>query len=798
MPPPTGPRRPAPARPDPASTGPGASPGPQTEPRGGPLPGCLPGLLPGLLLGLLLGVAGVLAAAGCGERASDGSDGGARGGAAPGAGAREVSERRGPATAEDVALWTGQLERRGRRWEAFPDPPGSGPLHVQRFAVGFESYQAELRLRGRRLTLGISGVDRQVGGGGWLAFAEGALEPGPAASPENPFAGAVARIAWSCLGARLLSGNDGVARLVFDAAGDGFRALYLGYGEPEVWTVSYARRVGPGGPVPPGTVKGQIPSTPELPPLDPERVYRRRVQVLSTEGARVPYALVQLKGLPGTRVVADAEGVAEVVFRGRYAPRAQVFAAGAAGFRNGESIVFADEWPPAGAAREAPTLRVELAPMPLSDHPGYRFRHPAPDADPDDLMACGTCHKWHFDQWVGSRHARAGANGHVAYERDLMLAAAPEAPDDCRACHQPVDALERPQGEFGARGSRLAVTCDLCHKVHAVLDLRASGVEGALQVLRPDPAVSLRPGGIHHVFGPLPDVTFAYMGAGWNGLFQSSHLCAGCHQGGGRWREGAPPKLDTFEEWRRWAAGVPESAARSCQDCHMPSATTVDVEGRPVHQIAWDGLHRQPGAVHEHRFEGSGAAFAERALRVDVTTERRDGRLLAAVAVTNTGAGHRVPTGTWTKHVLVGVWARQGARWLRQVDGERAVLQRDPAPDEPLAAGDWRNPGGFVLGVRARDEASAALRQPSLWEAWAPDDLVDERLLPGATRTARLAFAAEGAEPVEIVVRLVHRRGELGAGPAHAPWTPALYDEPAEVLWSEVRAAETPAPGAPR
>ena len=336
------------------------------------------------------------------------------------------------------------------------------------------------------------------------------------------------------------------------------------------------------------------------------------------------------------------------------------------------------------------------------------------------------------------------------------------------------------------RGVRASNHCDLCHKIREVEDLRQSGVFGALRVVRPDPASRARPGGIHHVFGPLPDVTYAYMGAAWNPLFEASHLCAGCHQGGGRWREGAPPKLDTFEEWSRWARATPPGDMRSCQDCHMPAGATRDEDGRKVDQLAWDCLHRNPGAVHDHRFEGSGAVFAAKALEVTVEKHRVGERWEIDVRVTNVGAGHRVPTGTWTKHVLVGVWARQGEQWLTQVEGDRALTVNGPAPAEALEAGDWRNPGGLVLGVREAREASAALHQPDLWLAWQPGELVDERLEPGASRTAHCVFTGgAGAEP-RVVVRVLHRRGELGQGGAETPWELRPYDEPPETQWTEV------------
>jgi len=731
-----------------------------------------------VVAGAVLGLVGVLTAWSCGRGGSGG----------------EQDERRPETTPAEIQQWTDELAKRGTPWFGFPDPPGNGAVRTFHFALGHEAYRMELRMRPEsgRVTLGIRGIDRQVGGGGWLAFAEGrwqsdgGLRNGDGHSSPYPGRG-VARVSWSCLGAKLRSGNDGVARLTFDDDGR-MSALYLGYGEPEVWTKAYARVVGEQESVPRGELKGQIPSTPSLAPLAPEGRFAVRVRVLSMDGRVLPGALVQLKGHPETQAVSDPDGWAEIHFRGRDAPRAQVFSAGALGHQNGETVVFSDERLPgwvAGKVAEGP-LEIRLEAIDLKDHPTYRWQHPAPDTDPDSLQSCGTCHKWHYDEWHGSRHARSAHNGHVAYEHKRMLEVAPEAPDDCRGCHQPGDAARQAGGGWAPRGALASVHCDLCHKVHHVADVRESGVFGSLVLARPDPAAPTRPGGIHRVFGPVADVTYAYMGASWNPLYAASHYCAGCHQGGGRWRDEAYPKLDTFSEWRAWAAEQGPQKARSCQDCHMPAGTTRADDGRVLDQLAWDGLHRQPEQVHGHRFQGVDAVFAAKALDVKVERRVEGGRLTATVRVTNVGAGHLLPTGTWSKHVLVGVWARQGSRWLKQVDGDRAWTQDGEAPAEALAAGDWRNPGGLVLGVRDAGERSGALRQPDLWFPWRGDEVVDERLKPGASRQASCVFELEGAEEAQVVVRVIHRRGELGKGPAQMPWRAAPYDEPPEVLWMEV------------
>jgi hypothetical protein len=685
---------------------------------------------------------------------------------------REVEEVRPRADEADIRTWEAEWDRRAKPLQAVPDPPGEGPVASRRYWISHDSYAMEVRRRGDRLVVEIHGIDRQTGGGGWTAFGEGRV------------AGDVATITWSCVSSRFRTAGDGVARLTFRDGGRAVEAVYAPDDSPDLWMKTYGVEQRPGEAAPErGTLRGQIPIAPVLAHLAADEAVRLPVVVLDEGGAPVADALVQVKGLDRTRTQTDKMGRATIEFRGRDAPVAQVVCAGAPGYRNGAGITFADD------LRRRPSdspLEIRVTRIDLADHPNYAWRNPAPDADPDDAMACGTCHKWEYDEWSRSRHARSADAGHVEWEHARMTKADPEAPDDCRGCHQPADAVDRPGGGWARRGSMAAVHCDFCHKVRYVDDLRKSGVFGALVLARPDPLASDRPGDIHRVFGTSPDVTFAYMGASYDPFLGASFFCAGCHEGGGRTDLGRP-KIDTFDEWRSWVALRQDDRFRSCQDCHMPGASTKTVDGTPVDQFAWDALRRRPGAVHSHRFEGTGAAFAAEALDVGVT-KRFDGAAgewVVDVSLRNVGAGHKIPTGTWSKHVAVGVWARVGERWLRQTGGDRArLLPGGEPPAEGLAEGDWRNPAGTVLGVLPKDPAYAV--PAAFWGAWSADAIKDDRLPAGAERLLHCRFAGTEKEVPEVFVQVVHRRGEIGAGPASAPWEVRPYDPPPQTLWRRI------------
>jgi hypothetical protein len=134
----------------------------------------------------------------------------------------------------------------------------------------------------------------------------------------------------------------------------------------------------------------------------------------------------------------------------------------------------------------------------------------------------------------------------------------------------------------------------------------------------------------------------------------------------------------------------------------------------------------------------------------------------------------------------VGVWARQGDTWLAATDGPRATVDESVAPPEgPMSGGDWRNPPGTVLGVFP---AGATAR----W--WDPSTAsgagrVDRRLAPDETRTVAVAFRpageAPGPEPT-VEVRVVHRRGPVGAGVETTPWEMRPNDAPPVVEWARI------------
>ena len=137
---------------------------------------------------------------------------------------------------------------------------------------------------------------------------------------------------------------------------------------------------------------------------------------------------------------------------------------------------------------------------------------------------------------------------------------------------------------------------------------------------------------------------------------------------------------------------------------------------------------------------------------------------------------------------MVGVWAEQDGKPLQQTGGDRAWVDGGAKAGAALAPGDWSNPGGLVLGVRAANDAKDTPSYPRFWQAWPSEQIVDERLSPGATRRAVCRFepGVADTEPV-IEVRVIHRRGALPQGAASVGWTIGPNDPPPEMLWWRIR-----------
>ncbi|WP_421867182.1 multiheme c-type cytochrome [Motiliproteus sp.] len=308
---------------------------------------------------------------------------------------------------------------------------------------------------------------------------------------------------------------------------------------------------------------------------------------------------------------------------------------------------------------------------------------------------CGECHEKEYKEWASSIHAITGSD--LIYESAILQnefgstaggELATEKIRWCDGCHEPLAILAGEGSPLTAVGPNEAIeegaTCILCHTAvearplagNAGLTLNINEIKRYL-----DPTLIMA----------APEQHAKSMQAKrHNPMMGKSEMCGTCHT------EIRPERIngdfplhfqETFDEWR-----LSEYADRNiqCQDCHM--------DAEPARYV--DALKRgeQPERKMSHRFVGNNYLLTESDLpkqtivtlrggwvpgrnelmsgeewltdlkkqqglildllksaadmEVSTGTLESDGALPIDIAITNSGAGHNLPTGPLDQRYL--------------------------------------------------------------------------------------------------------------------------------------------------
>lgn len=210
--------------------------------------------------------------------------------------------------------------------------------------------------------------------------------------------------------------------------------------------------------------------------------------------------------------------------------------------------------------------------------------------------ACRECHAEIVDEWAGSRHAQAWTDSIFQTEFQIK----PQA--WCVNCHAPTDAqqAELARGEHALADE--GINCATCHVRAGVMVSKQRGAQS------PHATVAEPSFGTPAFCGNCHNFTFPVLG------FKRGEVTAVTNH----------PMQQTVEQFQ---AGPYRSAPDGCLTCH--------------------------GSRHNHAFQGSHSpAMLNAALTTDIC---RDATAVH-VTVTNSGAGHNVPTGDIHRHINVRVW----------------------------------------------------------------------------------------------------------------------------------------------
>ena len=231
------------------------------------------------------------------------------------------------------------------------------------------------------------------------------------------------------------------------------------------------------------------------------------------------------------------------------------------------------------------------------------------------------------------------------YQKELQFASEDtngSTDEFCLRCHTPIGVAsgEVPDGKLN-KASREGVQCDFCHSVSGNAGIGTSSAPFILS-----------PGNVQR--GPLKESKSTYHETRYSELHTKSEFCGMCHYVN---NSNGVLVDDTYKVWKNNSYS---SEGIQCQDCHMSPGIT-HFEANPGRSAS--GAPKRDH-ISLHYFEGANAFVTD---ILDEETHRRRAieRLKKAatmdlkspvnasenesvsveVSVTNSGAGHKIPTG---------------------------------------------------------------------------------------------------------------------------------------------------------
>jgi hypothetical protein len=325
----------------------------------------------------------------------------------------------------------------------------------------------------------------------------------------------------------------------------------------------------------------------------------------------------------------------------------------------------------------------------------------------------------------------------------------PDLGGNCANCHVP-GAAARPGNAYHVDLTDVSgvdlegVFCEFCHKVGDVALNPTTGLPNpdmpgvlSMQLYRPE-------GSDQIFFGNIDDVPKGRR-VTYLPLVQESAFCASCHFGS-FWGTVA---YNSFGEWLESPYSDPETG-QTCQDCHMP---VVDYNYFVFPEQG--GNYRDSDRLFSHLMPGAtDAELLANTAEVDVSANREGDLLRVSVDVTNTGAGHHIPTDMPLRNVILLVTATDA-------DGQPLALVDGPIIPEWGGVGDPKD--GYYAGqpgvLYAKILADFYTGETPTYAYWRQTTLVsDNRIAALATDASQYMFALPDSGAVTVKAELLLRR----------------------------------------
>ncbi len=248
---------------------------------------------------------------------------------------------------------------------------------------------------------------------------------------------------------------------------------------------------------------------------------------------------------------------------------------------------------------------------------------------------CNGCHTTLYSQWKTSAHAQAVTD--ELFQKEVALAVedlgGPDNPDAqaiqafCFKCHSPIGNIigeVPPKSAIAMSG----VSCDFCHTV--------SGTNGV-----GNGSFVNTPGNVKR--GPYVDAISQNHETTLSVLHTQSEFCGMCHDV--YHPTNGLPLEQTYTEWKN----SPYPAKnQSCQHCMMPEMKNVSIAAQgPKRPLVFS--HTFAGGNFAEGDKNTSAKLLKSAAKIELATNSSSAKpgdkVSISVKVTNTGAGHMIPTG---------------------------------------------------------------------------------------------------------------------------------------------------------
>jgi len=317
------------------------------------------------------------------------------------------------------------------------------------------------------------------------------------------------------------------------------------------------------------------------------------------------------------------------------------------------------------------------------------------------------------------------------------------------------------------------VTCDICHKVIdvAVVDGQQpySDRPGVLSFssLLPDPGTSF-------MLGPTDNVAETLGKYSCAPVFSESRFCAACHYG----KFAETLVYSSYSEWletRRYSERViaPDGVTkienpdyRSCQDCHMLSTEEISatlhsnrsacsVANSSIQNFNHNMMKYEPDPANPSKYIPTMIQNAA-TLNVEYVYNAGANNIEIIVKVVNAKAGHKFPTDSPLRHLLLMVEAKDELGNVLPLANGSTIPVWGGVDKNVLGMEDYGGLPGKIFALVLADKDTSAYPTAAYWN---PTKLVtaDNRLVPFVPDESRYSFSTPADMRININVRLVYR-----------------------------------------